>query len=139
MNSSVTLKALMLTVATLLFGLIGSCVGFVWGLSCGPREADAALWALCWTAIGSLQGACVAPAWYLGQSHRGELRGWSAFLLSSGCGTTSILSLGLWHTLGKDPHLSLVLGVGLLFMCMTPLVAYLFARRELHPGMPVSL
>jgi hypothetical protein len=135
-------KALLFFMAPLLFSLVGSCVGFVFGLSVPlPVERAGALylWVLGWTTIGSIQGACVAPAYQLGHGRPPALRPFSALLLLSGAMATSLLALSLWQVLGHSGRLSLTLAGGLLFMCAAPLSAYLFARREPAPVLPVCL
>jgi hypothetical protein len=138
-------KALLFSLSTMVLCILGSCVGFIWGLSTWIGGPGASLWALGWTAIGSVQGACVAPAWYLGlgldhgNAQDLDLRFFASFVLGTGSLSTSMLALVLWQSLGQSVPVSLSLGLGLSLMCATPLCAFLLARREIAPSLPVTL
>ncbi len=129
-----------LTLLTLFLGAVGACVGYMWSLPqvVLPRWTPGdCLWVLGWTIIGSIQGACMAPAWNLGAGR--ELRGWSRLLLCAGCTATSLVALSLWQGLGKGAELSLRMASGLTVLSASPLCAYLFARRDLDSAYQASL
>ena len=137
MQAQRPLQVLLLTVTTLVAGVFGACVGFVFGLSTPILSAGhggEVFWALGWTLIGALQGAAVAAAFHLG---RGALQPLCRMILA-GCGAaTCLVALGLWRALVAGAGLSLVIALGLLAMCAAPLGAHLLSRRELAPGLPV--
>ena len=137
MQDGPPLQALLLTMTTLVLGVFGAALGFVFGLSVPLPLASgtaACLWLLGWTAIGSLQGACAAPAFHLG---RGAQLGLCRLIISVGSALTSLLALALWQALGRGAGAALALSSGLCAMCAVPLCAYLFGRREIGPGIPL--
>ena len=132
------LQVLFLTLTTLVAGVFGSCVGFIWGLSTPLLSGDAGgtfLWTMGWTAIGAIQGACVAAAFHLGRA--AALRPSCRLILATGGLGTSVVALSLWRALGAGATLSLAMAMGLSIMCAAPLCAHLFSRRQLAPGLPV--
>lgn len=140
MDHGHTLHALTLTVTTLLTSLLGSCVGFLWGLAVPLPAHDlpaAPIWALGWTALGGIQGACVAPAYWL--TRAAALRSLCRLVLTAGGLATTLIGLALWQASGRSGPLSLGMSLGLSVLCAMPLGAYLLGRREAAPALPASL
>ena len=129
-------KGLLLTVTTLVAGIFGACVGFVFGLSTPMLNgADGAfLWALGWTAIGAVQGGSSAAAFHLRAP--ALLPACRLIIAASGL-LTSLTALGLWRALGAGAGLSLAMAAGLGAMCAAPLGARLLSRRRFAPALPI--
>ncbi len=134
--------AVFLTILTLLLGTLGAAVGYAWSLpslvsGVGFTDKADLLWVLGWTAIGSIQGACMAPAFCLGQGR--EMYGWSRLILCAGSLATSLVALSVWQALGRGKELSLAIACGLSLMSIAPLLAYTLARRPRAPRQPAGI
>ena len=115
-------------------------MGYVWSLPSLLQPAvtrEDLLWVMGWTAIGSIQGACLAPAFCLGQGR--EFCGWSRSLLCVGSIATTVVALSVWHGLGRGRELSLAMACGLSLMSAVPLLAYTLARRAQSPRFPAGI
>ena len=132
-------QGLILSLLTLFLGLAGACMGYLFGFASvePPLGVQEMIWLMGWTIIGSVQGACMVPAWNLGRGE--DLRSFSGVLLTFSAVATSMVSVSLWAAMGRSGPLSLVMALGLLSLSSLPLCTYCFARRSLSPAVPAGI